>query len=319
MPDRFSSGPFAPAFAPAGLGASAACAFDRGSRAAAPIVEVLPHPLLRPGVRFYRGLRVAFDRPRRRLELPVGFATLVLGFDQRIRVGPVAADAASSRAGTFTSLFAGIRTKAVIGEHRGFVHGIEVVMHPWAAYAMFGVSMHELAENLVDPSEFADARIRRLTERLAELPDWPARFALLDATLLRWQASGPGPAPRVLRAWELLSVSAGRLSIGGLAAELGWSERQLERRFREQLGLRPKAVARVLRLQDALRMVMAGRPLAEVATRTGFYDQSHLNREVRAATGLTPGGFLAHAPHTSARPTRLDGTVTTVLLPPPRP
>ncbi|MET7303206.1 helix-turn-helix transcriptional regulator [Embleya sp. NPDC005575] len=290
--------------------------FGRYAMDAPGIVQVLPHPLLRPGVRFYRGLRVSFDHPRRRLELPVGFATLVLGFDQRIRVGPVSTDGAASPTTAFTSLFAGMRTRAVIGEHRGFVHGIEVVMHPWAAYAMFGVSMHELAEHLVDPTEFAGARIRRLTERLAELPDWADRFAVLDATLLRWQAAGPGPAPRVLRAWDLLSASAGRLSIGGMAAELGWSERQLERSFREQLGLTPKAVARVLRLQDALRLVVAGRPLAEVATRAGFYDQPHLNREVRAATGLTPGGFVAHAPDASARPTRLDGMVTTVLLPP---
>ncbi|WP_331766446.1 helix-turn-helix domain-containing protein [Embleya sp. NBC_00896] len=284
------------------------------------VVEVPPHPLLRPGVRLYRGLRVEFDRPRKRLELPVGCATLLLGFDHRIRVGPVedgAEAAASTR--TFTSLFAGMRTRAVVGEHTGSVHGIEVVMHPWAAYAMFGISMHELAEALVDPSDFAGARIGRLTDRLAELPDWPARFAVLDATLMRWQASGPGVAPRVLRAWELMVDSGGGIPIGLLAADLGWSERQLERRFREQLGVAPKSAARVLRLQRALRLLIAGRPFAEIAARAGFYDQSHLNREVRTVTGLTPGGFLDRKSATPAGPSRLDGMVTTLLLSPSGP
>ncbi|MDI2125354.1 helix-turn-helix domain-containing protein [Yinghuangia seranimata] len=283
------------------------------------VVVAPPHPLLRPGVRFYRGLRINTDRPRKRLELPVGFATLLLGFDQPLQVGSVDVDTgvddldpAAKR--SYTSLFAGMRTKSAVGEHPGSLYGIEVVMHPWAAYALFGVPMHELAELLVEPSDLAGARIRRLTERLAELPDWPQRFAALDEAFLRWRAAGPGVAPRVLHAWDLLVGSSGTRPISGLADELGWSERQLERRFREQLGLSPKSAARVLRIQHALRLLIAGRPLAEIATRTGFYDQSHLNREIRVSTGLTPGRLLSRTLHATNEPTRLDGAVTTLML-----
>ena len=40
-----------------------------------------------------------------------------------------------------------------------------------------------------------------LAEELHEAPDWPRRFALLDAALLRRAAIGPAPAPEV--AWTL--------------------------------------------------------------------------------------------------------------------
>lgn len=278
------------------------------------VVQVPPHPTLRPGVQFYRGFRIQTGRPRERLELPVGFATLLLGFDHRITIGPVGPDSAGLPRRTYTSLLAGMRTNSVIGVHSGTVHGIEVVLRPWAAYAMFGVPMHELTERLVDPCDVAGSAVRHLTDRLAEIPDWPTRFALLDRELLRRQENGPGPAPRVLRAWDLLIGSAGTTPIADLSRELGWSERQLERRFSEQLGLSPKAVARVLRLQHAMRLLVAGRPLAEIASRAGFYDQSHLNREIRSATGMTPGVFLDRTLRAPASAARVDGTVTTLVL-----
>jgi AraC-like DNA-binding protein len=275
------------------------------------VVQVPPHPGLRPGVCFYRGFRINTDRPRRRLELPVGFATLLLGFDHRLTIGPVRPGPGTA-AQTFTSLFAGMRTKAVIGEHRGALHGIEVVMRPWAAYELFGFGMHELPDGLVEPSRVLGSAVLALTRRLAETPDWPSRFALLDAALLRRRECGPAAAPQVLRAWDLLVGSAGTRPIGPLSRELGWGERRLERRFREQLGLSPKSAARVLRLQHAMRLLIAGRPPAETASRAGFYDQSHLNREIKAATGMTPRGFLAR--HAPGEPTRINGTVTSLML-----
>ncbi|WP_436776266.1 helix-turn-helix domain-containing protein [Yinghuangia sp. YIM S09857] len=282
------------------------------------VVQVPPHPRLRPGVQIYRGFRIHAGHPRERLELPVGFVTLLLGFDQRITIGSVGTDLAADPVGagsqTFTSLLAGMRTSSVIGVHSGSVHGIEVVMRPWAAYAMFGVPMHELTESLVDPSDVAGGAVRRLVDRLAEIPDWPTRFTELDRSLLHRVENGPTPAPRVLRAWDLLVGSAGATPISGLSRELGWSERQLERMFREQLGLAPKAAARVLRLQHALRLLVADRPLAEIASRAGFYDQSHLNREIRAATGMTPGAFLNRIRQAPTATARVDGTVTTLVL-----
>ena len=51
----------------------------------------------------------------------------------------------------------------------------------------------------------------------------------------------------------------------------------------------PKAVARVLRFERALRLLREGRALADVAYDCGFADQPHLNREFRALGGSTPG------------------------------
>ncbi len=42
-----------------------------------------------------------------------------------------------------TSLLSPLRSRASIGEHSGRLYGMEIVLAPWAAYRLFGVTMHE--------------------------------------------------------------------------------------------------------------------------------------------------------------------------------
>lgn len=67
----------------------------------------------------------------------------------------------------------------------------------------------------------------------------------------------------------------------------------LARRFREAFGTSPSRFRTMRRLDRARRLVLEGRPLAEVALEAGFADQSHLTRMFKRAYGLTPGHWLA--------------------------
>ena len=68
------------------------------------------------------------------------------------------------------------------------------------------------------------------------------RFALLDAALLRRVAAGPEPAPEVVWTFRRLAAAEGRLAVGPLADEVGWSRRHLAARWRRDVGMGPKAV-----------------------------------------------------------------------------
>lgn len=276
-------------------------------------VRALPHPELRPGVLRYHGYRLALTQPRRRLEVPVGAVTLVLGFGPPVRVrGPGGAH------GSLVSLVGGLTTLPVVGEHSGWLAGVEILLSPWAAFRLFDVEQHELAGRCVDPAQLpGGSRYTRLTSALVALPGWRERFGLLDATLRRWQGAGPAWSPRVEHAWRLLERSGGSLTVRQVAAEVGWSPRQLQSRFHEQIGLRPKAASRILRLQRASRLLTSGLSQAETATLCGFYDQAHLSTEFHSMTGRTPGTFTAlrgAAPPPGPPADRLGGAVTSVVL-----
>ncbi|MGW1023920.1 helix-turn-helix domain-containing protein [Streptomyces sp. NPDC002577] len=286
----------------------------------------LPHPRLRPGVISYRGFRFNLDHPRRRLETPIGAVTLMLGFEEPVRISTAGRPAVS-----LVSVCAGLGTMPAVGEHEGRLSGVSVLLAPWAAFSLFGVAQHELANQCVDPDDLGRPRglagwgsIAELVSALAGLGTWSARFALLDEVLARCADAATPCSPRIVGAWNALVRTGGAIPVSRLAREVGWSVRQLENRFREQIGLGPKAAARVLRLQRARRMLVAGHSQAETAAACGFYDQAHLSGEFRVMTGCTPAEFTAArnrpGPHRSGPPRtdRMTGEATSLVLSPER-
>ncbi|MFF5104336.1 helix-turn-helix domain-containing protein [Streptomyces sp. NPDC000134] len=158
---------------------------------------------------------------------------------------------------------------------------------PGTAPALLGAPAHELRDRRVDLAGLWPAgEVRRLAARIDAAPD-PAR-ALEDLALSRAADAGP-PDPLTRRI--VAALAEGR-PVARTADGLGLSARALHRRSLAAFGYGPKTLARVLRLQRALALARTGVPLAETAARTGYADQAHLTRDVRALTGLTPTELL---------------------------
>jgi AraC-like DNA-binding protein len=97
------------------------------------------------------------------------------------------------------------------------------------------------------------------------------------------------PDRRTAAAIELLQTEP----IDRVAERLGVSSRQLQRSIVRNVGLTPKTLQRVMRLQRFLDSADRGDALAAASADAGYADQSHLTREVRALSGLTPARLLA--------------------------
>jgi AraC-like DNA-binding protein len=168
---------------------------------------------------------------------------------------------------------------------------LEILMAPLGAYRLLGRPVRELGDGVVDLESVFGAAGRRLLEAVRERTSWRGRFAAVDAFLLAAAESGPVPAPEVRHAWHLITASGGRAPIGRVATEIGWSHKHLITKFSEQVGLAPKAVARLTRFERALAHANRRPDLAwsHVAADAGYADQPHLIRDFRVFTGATPG------------------------------
>ena len=81
------------------------------------------------------------------------------------------------------------------------------------------------------------------------------------------------------------------VTIAAAAEALDVAPTQLARAFKATFGIAPHAYVVTRRLEAARDRILDGRPLADVATEVGFYDQAHLTHRFKRFLGVTPGRF----------------------------
>ena len=249
-------------------------------------VQRAPATPLAGRVTSYYGFEIETPEPVRQREGPGTDVVVILTFEEHWLIDGE----------RHTSFVGGLHDRQVTTEHQGRSLGMQVNLDPLAARALVGAPLHELAHRTVPLEEVVDAPF--LVERLAEAPGWDDRFALLDDVLAP-RIADARPSGEIAWAWRRLRETHGNLAIGELAAELGWSRKRIVARFRDEIGLPPKAVARLLRFERA-RGLAGTMPWGELAYECGFADQSHLIAEFRRVTGRTPETFLQDTPAQAA-------------------
>lgn len=156
-----------------------------------------------------------------------------------------------------------------------------VRFRPGGAHPFLRLPSAELTDRVED--------VRALGARWLEVgPGEPSRVA---AALQRALLARPvrEVEPRVREASRRL-VSVAPPPVAELAREVGLSRQQLTRIFREHVGLSPKELGRVARLQRVLHRLQRtpSLGLAAAALDHGYYDQAHMSAEFSALAGITP-------------------------------
>lgn len=230
----------------------------------------------------------------RRREVPTGRIVLILSFGGKVEI-PEMSNSPTPSPGRIESFVAGLHSGYALVDSADQA-GIQLDLAPLAAYRLFGLPMRELANSVVELDALRGGAVVELVDRLATATTWTGRFAALDEQLLRWADEGPQPDPAVAWAWGQMQRTAGRVEVGLLADEIGWSRRHFIARFREQVGLAPKETAQVLRFTRATGLLQQRRPgttITDVAMACGYADHSHLTREFQRMAGCTPSAWLA--------------------------
>ncbi|NML49398.1 helix-turn-helix transcriptional regulator [Streptomyces sp. R302] len=169
---------------------------------------------------------------------------------------------------------------------------LQIRLSPVLAVAVFGAST-DLSGTVVSLEDVWGRDAGRTEDRLRAATSWDERFTIAAEVLGRRISARPSLDPEVAAAWRLMRAGRGRVRVDSLANEVGWSRQRLWSRFRSQIGLTPKHAARLVRFDHAAHLLAAGNAAAQVAAASGYADQAHLHREVKAFTGVTPTAVAA--------------------------
>ena len=92
----------------------------------------------------------------------------------------------------------------------------------------------------------------------------------------------------------LLSDAGRKRTVSEVAYKLNISKRQLERVFLKNVGISPKKFSRIVRLNAAIKRFKKADSLTALTYEAGYFDPSHLIRDFREFTGLSPKAFFKH-------------------------
>jgi AraC-like DNA-binding protein len=245
-------------------------------------------------VRGYVGYEEWPSVPMTRRELARNGLALILAFGDPLEVH----DRTGGPARSLGAFAIGNQSHASLTRLGGYQLGVQVELTIAGAIALFG-QVGELNDEAVPLDEVLGSWGRQLVEQLGNAASWEDRFALLDRAFAARQAGRAERcrlAPEVAWLMHQLKATGGQARVEPLMDETGWSRRLVTAHFRNQVGVSPKAYARVLRFNRAVALLKGSRPgrtLADVAIECGYYDQSHFNRDFMALAGCSPSVYLA--------------------------
>lgn len=250
-----------------------------------------PDPRLRGLVASHCGFREWARWPVQRRQPASTLIPVIMSFGSRLDVIECVSGKGAGR--SYGSFVAGFQPGYAITRFTGTQFGVQVDLTPLGAYRILGIPGSALAHGTNELQNVAPELAGSLPDRLASLDTWSERFVVIDELLLAMAGRGRDPDPLVHWLWNRLHASGGRARISDLVKQSGWSHRHVTSRFREQVGVTPKAAAGVIRFERAAAALVAGVPPADAATRYGYADQSHLTREFVRMAGTTPRAYTA--------------------------
>lgn len=150
------------------------------------------------------------------------------------------------------------------------------------------------ADELTDSRADLDALIRFPADTIGAHITSGELFAHLDRALSALLRKSPPEASYVDHVVQHIESARGQVRIKEVAARVGKSPRQLERSFRETVGVSSKLYSMITRLRHAADLIAspAPRTLSAIAMDAGYSDQSHMSHDFVRLAGVSPGELL---------------------------
>lgn len=196
----------------------------------------------------------------------------------------------------------------------GPFHCFGVALRPAGWGALIGLPAHHSADRVIDGATVFGGEGLALLDHLRACTTIEAMAAAAEPFLLAHARTLPPEHLRLCEAVRTWLADGEVLRVAALFERVPMSSRQIVRLTNQYFGAPPKFLERKFRALRAASALADGASPHSVAE--AFYDQSHMNREIRHFTGHTPGTLAARMDPVLAA--TLSPDAFNELLPPPQ-
>ncbi|AJY75139.1 helix-turn-helix domain-containing protein [Paenibacillus beijingensis] len=134
----------------------------------------------------------------------------------------------------------------------------------------------------------------RLEHSILSQDDPGTMVELADAFLRRHLPAPDETVVLINRMIDLISDEDELTKVEQLVDRFGMNKRKLQRLFNQYVGVSPKWVIKLYRIQNAAEAIDGGRQIgfAKLSAELGYYDQSHFIRDFKSIVGKTPDEYM---------------------------
>lgn len=175
----------------------------------------------------------------------------------------------------------------------GHVRSFAIFFQPFGLWQLFGISNRDLVNQAYFAPDVLGPAIRRLWNELGSADDFGRRVKIVEHAL-RDRARAATGLPESMHVAASAFRRGGMDRIDQIAAACGWSVRQLERRFSDEIGISPKRFGKIARFQAALdaKIRRPGRSWLGIAHALGYHDQMHMVHDFRQLGSASPNSVF---------------------------
>lgn len=179
---------------------------------------------------------------------------------------------------------------------QGMVDAFTIVFQPGGLFVLFSLPGEVLTNDHFEGESALGRRLGELERRLGDVTSFEDRVRIADDYLCASRPAHEWVAATARIASEV-QVRSGCVRVSDLARRAGIGTRQLERRFRYEIGISPKLYARIVRFEAALRFKAATPAMrwTDIAHALHYHDQMHMVHDFNQLSGDSPtaiGGQL---------------------------
>jgi hypothetical protein len=177
----------------------------------------------------------------------------------------------------------------------GYVNTFAIRFYPYGFANFVSVPIKTLANKETPLTSLFEENIAiELEQTIIQAANTKERIEIISSFLLN-QLSHQSTIDQIVKTTvDALLTTNGNTPIASILQEKPSTRRQLERKFAKQIGVSPKQLAKVIRLQAALKMLLnkEDESLTHIAYESEYYDQAHFNRDFKEFTGTNPAAFI---------------------------
>ncbi len=179
-----------------------------------------------------------------------------------------------------------------------------ISIRPEALAQIFGARVGELWNDCMDANLAFGAGFASFANQIREAGTDAERIRLSECYLLGCLNRRNGMAGYVSEAINRIRLTGGNVSIDALSHQVFIGKRQLERTFKEILGVSPKMFGRLARFSKAYGLVNGNPAVSwtDISFDCGYADQAHFIRDFKEFTGEAPTVFFTDKAALAAQP-----------------